>query len=324
MPDASRLIVAACWLRLSTAGSALLAVGVAEAGVAFAAALAAFGSNLGRDSSADFSGVTKMSPFEFAAELGLGARQRVGPALPARPAGAGGVVALAELQRGGTVHVALAVDRHRLLDLAGGRIGVEAYVGVGTERVAHVIEVLQLAWRGRIGDRKEAAVARAHADGLGAGVRLVRIGVERLLLDRGGVRIQRSGVDVVVGAAAKQSGEQIAGLLRTGALRIVTRDQLVAAAAYARLQFSQIAPHAADLRVDLAALGRRGGAKEQELPAVTADRMRVSDGSVELLALPRGGGLILSVLSALRRVRRFAGEAACIQGFAALVRRSGA
>ena len=63
MPEASRLIVAACWLSASTLGSAACVapgVALASAGV-LALALA---SNFGRDSSIDFSGVTNTSPFD--------------------------------------------------------------------------------------------------------------------------------------------------------------------------------------------------------------------------------------------------------------------
>ena len=62
MPEASRLIVAACWLSASTAGSAVCVAGVALASAGVLAL--ALASNFGRDSSIDFSGVTKTSPFD--------------------------------------------------------------------------------------------------------------------------------------------------------------------------------------------------------------------------------------------------------------------
>ena len=86
-------------------------------------------------------------------------------------------------------------------------------------------------------------------------------------------------------------------------MRIVARDQFAApagAAAGAGLQIVEIGAHAADLRCDLAALGRRRGAEEQELVVLAADRMRIGDGAIDLGALPFGRGLILRALPVAR------------------------
>ena len=140
MPEASRLIVAACWLSASTAGSAVCrrrsGVGLASAGV-LALALASnsrprqFDRLLRRD---------EHVALQLTPELGFGAGQRLGPALALAFARAGRIEARAVFQRVGHVHVVRAVDRHRLLDLARWRIGVERDVGVGAERAAHVLE----------------------------------------------------------------------------------------------------------------------------------------------------------------------------------------
>ncbi len=83
-------------------------------------------------------------------------------------------------------------------------------------------------------------------------------------------------------AAAKQGLENVGRLLRrVDAFAVVARYEVGAAASAARsrLQVGETGFHARDLPLDLAALGGRFGAEEQELLVVAADRTGVGAGA---------------------------------------------
>src|SRR5208337_4487164 len=117
------------------------------------------------------------------------------------------------------------------------------------------------------------------------------------------VRRERVGTDRRLSrAAAEQGFEDVAWLpRRIDAFGVVARDEVPAGTPGARLQIRQARLHPRNLPLDLAALGRRLGAEEQELLIVATDRMGGGVGAGELRALALGCGLNLP--AAARRGR---------------------
>ena len=118
-------------------------------------------------------------------------------------------------------------------------------------------------------------------------------------------RFRGHGVRIGLGLPEQRIEKAAAFRLSGSARRIVTRDHFAASAgppARPRLEIVEVRPHPRDLRIDLAALGRRRRAEKQELPVLATDRFGVGDGSIDFGALPLGGGLKLGALARPRSI----------------------